>query len=121
MISLLDASDDYEAILGFARSARASALALLLRRVHCSELTLTPFWRLPSNDTLELRLDACDGSLKCCKHTATRDGVSCFPVINVDTLEALLPRAAARAFAMALEAEPLRRTIAAHLELAPAL
>jgi hypothetical protein len=117
MVHLLDNSDDYAAIVSFARSAKASALSLLLRRANCAELTVTPYWRLPGNDALELRILATDGSLTCCRHSAKMGGVVQVPVVDAGLLETLLPRAAARVFAVALEADQLRKTIAAQLEL----
>jgi hypothetical protein len=116
MIHLDGGPDDYAAILSFARSAKASALALLLRHERRAELAVTPYWRLPSNDTVELRIVAADGSLAFCRYSA-KDGVVREPVVDTGLLATLLPRAAARLFAVALEAEQLTQTVAAGLQL----
>ena len=113
-----DGPDDYAAILSFARSAKASALALLLRREQRADLAVTPCWRLPGNDILELRILAADGSLAFCRYSA-KDGVVREPVVDSGLLATLLPRAAARLFAVALEAEQLARTVAAGLQVEP--
>ena len=112
MISLHDGPDDYAAIVEFARSAKASGLSLLMRRAQCTELTLTPFWRLPGNDAFELRILATDGALICCRHSQEMGGVVRLPVVDAGVLEAFLPPGAARVFAVALETAQLQQTIA---------
>lgn len=115
MINLLDGPDDYQAIWSFAGSPRASALALMMRHAQCAELTLAPAWNLPGEDALELRLIACDGSLACYRHRGSLEGIERISIVDSASLEAVVPPAAARLFAVALETEQLHQTIAAQL------
>jgi hypothetical protein len=115
MIDLTELPDDYAAISSFGRSPRASALALMLRRAQCAELSLAPEWRAPNHAALELRILSCDGSLVCYRHSGSLEGIERIPIHDAASIEAVVPPAAARLFASALEDEQLRSTVAAQL------
>lgn len=115
MIDLNELPDDYAAISSFGRSPRASALALMLRHAHCAELSLAPAWSVPNHPALELRILSCDGSLVCYRHSGSLAGIERIPIHDLASIEAVLPPAAARSFASALEDEQLRSTVAARL------
>jgi hypothetical protein len=115
LIHLGETPDDYAAILSFAGSALASALALKLRQAQRSELTLAPAWPLSGSDALELRLSANDGSVACYRLKGSLEGIERIPIVDAASLEAVLPPAAARAFASALELDHLQGTVSAQL------